>query len=123
MFDVNSKNYTLLVGNVGQEPDFTTLDGGRKVVNLNICTNEGYKDESTGEVVEKAVWHSVTAFGPLADRIEKSGIKQGSRVMMECRINYSERTKEVDGKTHIYHNCTLIVESSMNLSAKPAVAA
>lgn len=116
MYDVNSKNHTQLIGNVGQDVDFSVLEGGRKVANFSVCTNEGYKPDGAEEAVEKAVWHAVSAFGPMAERIEKSGIRAGSRVLIEGRMNYSERTKEVGGVTHVYHNATLIVENSMNLT-------
>lgn len=118
-YDINSKNTIVLIGNVGQDVDFNNLKEGRRVANLNVATNEGYTTEN-GDRVEKAVWHSVAAFGPLAERIEKSGIKAGSKVYVEGRMSYDDREVEKDGVKHVYHNAVVIVEQVINLTPKAA---
>lgn len=115
-YDINSRNEVRLVGHVGQI-DFVTLEKGRKAANLTLATNEGYTPEGK-DPVEIAQWHRVSAYGPLAGRMEKLGIKTGSRLLVDGRLNYDDRRKEVDGVQHVYHNATVVVEGFLPLSPK-----
>ena len=36
----NFRNHVQLIGNVGEDPKITLLDGGRKVTNIPMATNE-----------------------------------------------------------------------------------
>ena len=38
------KNKVQLIGHLGQTPEITNFEGGKKVANLNLATNEIYKD-------------------------------------------------------------------------------
>ncbi len=64
------KNYVQLIGNVGQEPQITNLDNGKKVARLSIATSEYYKN-AKGEKVQSTEWHTVVAWGKTAEIIEK----------------------------------------------------
>ena len=64
------RNKVQLIGHVGQDPEIKNLDGGKKVANLTIATNDSYKNEK-GEKVEQTEWHRVAAWGKVADIIEK----------------------------------------------------
>jgi single-strand DNA-binding protein len=118
-FDLNSRNKVELLGNVGTEITFDNLPDGRRVANFSLCTNEGYTDDK-GERKEFPVWHRCTAYGPIAERLEKSGVKSGSKVLIEGRMRYTERKAEKDGVQHVYHNATVLVEESLNLTPKAA---
>jgi len=119
-YDVNSKNAVTLIGNVGHDLEVREHNK-RKVVNLRVCTNEGYTPEE-GERVEKEVWHSVVAWGPHAERLIKGGVKKGSKVFIEGRLGYSPAEKEIDGVIHHFQNPVIEVLNSINLSPKPAEA-
>jgi len=45
------RNKVQLIGHVGQEPEIKTFEGGKKVANLTIATNEVYYKEN-GDKVE-----------------------------------------------------------------------
>ena len=45
------RNKVQLIGNVGNDPEIKTFDGGKKVANLTIATHDSYKNEK-GEKVE-----------------------------------------------------------------------
>ena len=45
------RNKVQLIGHVGQDPEIKNLDGGKKVANLTIATNDSYKNEK-GEKVK-----------------------------------------------------------------------
>ena len=64
------KNHVQLIGNVGQEPTVTNLESGKKVALLSLATNENYKN-SKGEKQTDTNWHTVVAWGRVADIIEK----------------------------------------------------
>ncbi|MEM6735654.1 MAG: single-stranded DNA-binding protein [Bacteroidota bacterium] len=64
------KNHVQLIGNVGIEPTITNLENGKKVVRLSLTTNENYKD-SNGEKQTDTNWHTVIAWGKVAEIIEK----------------------------------------------------
>jgi len=64
------KNQVQLIGNVGQEPTITNLENGKKVARFSIATNENYKNEK-GEKVQNTDWHTVVAWGKIAEIVEK----------------------------------------------------
>jgi len=64
------KNHVQLIGNVGQEPTVTNLESGKKVARFSLATNENYKD-SKGEKQTDTNWHTVVAWGKVAEIIEK----------------------------------------------------
>jgi len=64
------KNHVQLIGNVGQVPTVTNLESGKKVARLSLATNEYYKD-GKGEKQTDTNWHTVVAWGKVADIIEK----------------------------------------------------
>lgn len=64
------KNHVQLIGNVGIEPTITNLESGKKVARLSLATNENYKD-SKGVKQTDTNWHTVVAWGKVAEIIEK----------------------------------------------------
>lgn len=89
-------NKVILVGNLGQDPELRYTGGGTAVCNLRIATNESYKD-SNGEWVERTEWHSVVAWGRLAE-ICNEYLKKGSQAYFEGSLqtrSYEDR----DGNT------------------------
>ncbi|HUH45820.1 MAG TPA: single-stranded DNA-binding protein [Arenibacter sp.] len=64
------KNHVQLIGNVGDEPRITELDGGKKVARFNLATNEHYKN-AKGEKVQNTDWHTIVAWGKTAEIVEK----------------------------------------------------
>lgn len=80
-----SLNRALLIGNVGNDPEIRTLNNNNeKVASFRLATTERYKDRN-GEVKENTEWHQVTAWGKLADIVEKF-VKKGSQLYVEGKI-------------------------------------
>ena len=77
-------NRVLLIGNVGNDPEIRTLSNNEKVASFRLATTVRYKDRN-GEVKEYTEWHQVTAWGKLADFVEKM-VKKGSQVFIEGKI-------------------------------------
>lgn len=90
-----SLNKVLLIGNVGKDPEIKTFASGNKVANITLATTERYKDRN-GEQKEETEWHSVQAFGKLADVVERF-VHKGSLLYLDGKIR--TRSYEADGRT------------------------
>ena len=80
------RNTVQLIGHVGQEPEIKTLDGGRKMANITIATNEVYYKDN-GDKVENTEWHRVVAWGKTAEIIEKYVVK-GKEIAVEGKLTH-----------------------------------
>ena len=90
-----SLNKVLLIGNVGKDPEIKTFASGNKVAQITLATTERYKDRN-GEQKEDTEWHSVQAFGKLADVVERF-VHKGSLLYLDGKIR--TRSYEADGRT------------------------
>lgn len=90
-----SLNKVTLIGNVGKDPEIKTFASGNKVANITLATTERYKDRN-GEQKEETEWHSVQAFGKLADVVERF-VHKGSLLYLDGKIR--TRSYEADGRT------------------------
>jgi len=80
------RNKVQLIGNVGNDPEIKTFDGGKKLATLTIATNESYKNEK-GEKIEDTQWHKVVAWGKTAEIIEKYVVK-GKEIAVEGKLTH-----------------------------------
>ena len=64
------RNKVQLIGHVGQEPEIKNLEGGKKVANITLATNEVYYNDK-GEKVEQTEWHHIVMWRGLADTASK----------------------------------------------------
>lgn len=90
-----SLNRVTLIGNVGKDPEIKTFASGNKVASITLATTERYKDRD-GNQKEETEWHSVQAFGKLADIVEKY-VHKGSLLYLDGKIR--TRSYEADGRT------------------------
>ena len=104
-----SLNKVLLIGNVGKDPDIRHLEGGSSVATITVATNERFKDRS-GEVREVTEWHTVVAWGQLAD-LAKNYIRKGTQIFVEGAI----RTRSWDDQSGAKHYATEIRASAIQL--------
>lgn len=93
------KNRVQLIGHVGQEPEIKTFDGGKKVANITMATNEVYYKEN-GDKVEKTEWHKVKAWGKVADIIEKY-VTKGKEICVEGKLTYSDYLDKNSEKRYV----------------------
>ncbi|MFV8342440.1 single-stranded DNA-binding protein [Flavobacterium sp. XS2P39] len=80
------RNKVQLIGHVGSDPEIKIFDGGKKLANFNLATNESYKNEK-GEKVEETQWHKLVAWGKTAEIIEKYAAK-GKEIAVEGKLTY-----------------------------------
>ncbi len=61
-----SVNKVILVGFLGKDPDLKYTASGAAVCRFSLATNETFKDKA-GEVQKRTEWHSIVAWGKLAE--------------------------------------------------------
>ena len=106
------KNLVQLIGHVGQEPEIKNLEGGKKLANISIATNEVYYREN-GDKVEQTQWHLVTAWGKTVDIIEKL-LTKGSHVAIEGKLTHRSYDDKDGNKRYI----TEVVANELVLLSK-----
>lgn len=105
-------NKVILIGRTGKDPEIKTFASGNKVASITLATTERYKDRN-GEQKEDTEWHSVQAFGKLADVVERY-VHKGSLLYVDGKI--WTRSYEADGRT-IYR--TEIVADHIQMLDRP----
>ncbi len=93
------RNKVQLIGHVGQEPEIKTFDGGKKVANITIATNDFYTNDK-GEKVEQTEWHRVTAWGKLAEIVEKY-VDKGKEIAVEGKLTHRSFDDKDGSKRYI----------------------
>ena len=91
-------NKVILIGNVSKDPFVRTTGGDKKVATFTVATNRYYKN-TAGESVSEAEYTNCVAWGPLAERAEKSLVK-GKLVYIEGRLKTRVFDKEDGTKLH-----------------------
>lgn len=86
------KSLTILIGNVGADPEIRNMPNGGSVANFNLATTEKWKN-AQGEKQEKTSWHRLTVFGKLADVVSQY-VHKGDRLYIEGRLDYQEYEKD-----------------------------
>ncbi len=64
-------NKVLILGRIGQDPEIRYTQSGSPVANVSIATNDGYKDNATGQFVDVTEWHRVIVFGKQAEVVQQ----------------------------------------------------
>ncbi|MCB0774597.1 MAG: single-stranded DNA-binding protein [Flavobacteriales bacterium] len=77
-------NIVRLIGNLGFAPEVRELAPGRKVARMSLATHESYTNQA-GERVTDTQWHTVVAWGRMADQVERL-LAKGSAVVVEGRL-------------------------------------
>jgi single-strand DNA-binding protein len=93
------RNRVQLMGNLGKDPELREFDGGKRRVRFSVATTERF-DFGQGRTKEDTQWHTVVAWGPVADEV-LAALKKGSRVSLEGRLvhgNYQGK----DGQKRYY---------------------
>jgi len=104
------RNKVFLIGHVGQEPEIKNLEGGKKVANITIATNEVYYKDN-GDRVEQTEWHRVSAWGKTAEIIEKY-VTKGKEIAIEGKLThrtYEDKNGEKRYVTEVVANELLLI--------------
>ena len=91
------KNKVQLIGNLGNNPEVKTLESGKKMARFSVATSESYRN-ANGEKITDTQWHTLIAWGKVAELAEKF-LQKGSEVAIEGKlINRSYNDKEGNKK-------------------------
>ncbi len=108
-------NKVILIGNLGADPDARMTQQGSAVTNLNIATDESYKDKNTGQMVPKTEWHRVVMFNRLAE-IAKDYLKKGSKVYIEGKLQ-TRKWQDQSGQER--YTTEIVANELQMLDSKP----
>lgn len=86
------RNRVQLMGNLGNNPEIRNLKSGRKLAKFSLATNESYTDKK-GERVESTDWHTIVAWGKLADIVENY-LDKGREVIIVGKLTYNPYENE-----------------------------
>lgn len=116
------RNRVQLIGHLGAAPEIKTLESGAKVARINIATNESYKMQN-GEWKEETMWHTVSAWNQLAERMQQQLVK-GSFIMIEGKLvnrSYTDASgvKKFITEVRATSMIKLDKKASENLSTEP----
>jgi single-strand DNA-binding protein len=72
---------TIVVGNLGRDPELSQLPSGSTVCNFTMAVSENWNDRQTGEKREKTTWYRVSVFGQQADAVNQY-LSKGREVLV-----------------------------------------
>lgn len=75
-------NRVIIIGNLGNDPEFRQFEGGGSVTNISVATSEQWTDKQSGEKREATEWHRVSLFNRLAE-VAAQHLRKGSKVYIE----------------------------------------
>jgi len=90
-----SVNKTILLGNLGKDPELKHTQSNMAVCNLWMATTETTTKD--GQKKEHTEWHSVVAWDKTAENCAKF-LTKGSPILVEGRISYREYTDKDGSK-------------------------
>ena len=77
---------TIIVGNLGGDPELRYLQSGQAVCNFSVAVSERWRDRNSGEQRERTTWYRVAAWGPLAETCN-TYLAKGRQVMVTGNVN------------------------------------
>ncbi len=106
------KNKVNLIGRLGAEPEIVNMESGRKLARFTLATNENYKNKN-GDWQSITQWHTINAWGKLAELVQKI-LTKGHEIVLEGRLV----NQSYDGKNG-EKRFTTVVEASEFLVLTP----
>ena len=96
---------TLILGNVGRDPDVRATQAGLKVATFSMAVSEKVKVK--GEWTDQTTWYRCVAFGGTADVVGRY-VSKGKSLFIEGRMKFGSYDKK-DGSGKAY-TADLIVD-------------
>jgi len=102
-------NKVILLGYLGKNPELRFLPNGTAIASFSIATSETWKD-SNGEKKDRTEWHSIVAFGKLAE-ICGEYLTKGKQVFCIGKLQ-TDSWKDKDGNQR---SATKVIISEMQM--------
>ena len=77
---------TIIVGNLGGDPELRYLQSGQAVCNFSVAVSERWRDRNTNEQRERTTWYRVAAWGPLGETCNQY-LSRGRQVMVTGNVS------------------------------------
>ena len=90
-----SFHQTIIVGNLGRDPELRHMPSGDAICNFSVAVTETWTDKASGSKKEQTTWYRVGAFGKLGE-ICSNYLKKGSQVMITGKMQ-SRKYTDKDG--------------------------
>ena len=108
------KNHVQLIGNLGSNPELKVFDSGKKMISVNMATNEVYTNKQ-GEQVTETQWHRIVAWGGTAETMSRL-LQKGSEVIIQGKL----RHRSYEDKNGVTKYITeVVVQDFLALFRKP----
>jgi|SRR5680860_218071 len=105
-------NKAIIIGRVTKDPEIRTTPNGQTVASIGVASNRTWNSKS-GEKQEKVEYHSIVAWGKLAEICGQYLVK-GQIVLFEGRLE----TRTWDGQDGIKRSKTEIIAENMQMGPK-----
>ncbi len=111
----NLKNFVILKGRLGIDPELKNLENGNKLARFSLATNESYKN-GKGEWIEKTTWHNCIGWDKIAEKTFNS-LKKGTEVLVKGKLAY----RQYEDKEGIKRQLTnIVIEDFIAIPKKEA---
>lgn len=80
-----SLNKSLLIGNLGADPEVRYTQSGDCVATIKLATSDSWTDKASGEKREKTEWHRVVFYRKLAEIVSQH-LKKGASCYVEGKL-------------------------------------
>ncbi|NWG17647.1 MAG: single-stranded DNA-binding protein [Chloroflexi bacterium] len=80
--------YTVIVGNVGRDPEMRYTGSGVPVCSFSVAVTERWTDRQTSERKEKTTWYRVSAWRGLAETCN-TYVKKGMPILVAGQVSVS----------------------------------
>jgi len=89
----NMVNRVQLIGRLGMHPEMRKFDNGSTMARMSLATNASHKD-ADGNYVKDTHWHTLVAWGKLAELSEKI-LEKGNEIAITGKlVNRSYEDKD-----------------------------
>ena len=85
-----SVNKTIIIGNLGADPELRYTPGGNAVAEMRVAVNRSWKDQQ-GEWQDETTWFRVKLWAEKAERAAEK-LRKGNLVYVEGRIHTNTYT-------------------------------
>lgn len=92
------RNKVQLIGNLGANPEVKNTENGKKLAKFSIATSESYRN-AKGDKITETQWHTIIAWGKLADIAEKY-LTKGAEIALEGKLVYRNYTDKDGAKKY-----------------------
>jgi single-strand DNA-binding protein len=80
--------YTIIIGNVGRDPELRYTQGGVAVCDFSVAVSRRWNDRNSGQQREETTWFRVSAWRGLAETVSQY-VHKGMQVMVTGEVKAS----------------------------------